>query len=269
MGCLRIVCVGVVGCVVGGVLAQDPGEGERDGVFEPIESVRITYSYAIQGGTHGWSVWFERTLEIESIRGVDRELEPMEGGESGARIEGAELEKRAVDLARMFLRGELDTSAVREHIRSCTDPGCVHHGVVTGVGDQGSVEGAIGGYAFHLDAHPEDWMVMRELSYALLAAKRDSDAVALMARAYGGDPSIGMFPVNPALFGEMNDGALRALVRRAVAHTQREETGEAWLLVAVLMQSEGRTDRALAMVDRAVERGLDPALVSGLRDAME
>ena len=221
---------------------------------------RVTFGSSVCGG------WWNRTVHLETIEGPEVELEEI--GEAAAVAEGP-VARRAVDLARMFLKGEMTNAEIRAHVDACTDPECAHSEVVEGVGDSVSVDGAIGAYGVHLEQHPEDWIAAREFGVALLAARRDADAVTVVSDVYARDPGIGLIPLNPGLFGDEHPRALRELVVRAVRHAHRVETGEAWLLVAVLMQSEGRTERALQMLERAIEFGLDPEVGGGLREALE
>ncbi len=262
MSRMKVGLAAIVG-VIGAMGAAAQGQ-TWSGSYVTAGGVTVRWTVSIRYGADGWG-FYNRTERLETIEGPDREL--VETGEGAAAPEGPTA-KRAVDLARMFLRGELTSAAMRAHVAGCTDPECAHSEVVEGVGDSSSVDGAIGAYGVHLAEHPEDWIAVREFALALLAARRDADAVEVMADAYRAKPEIGLVPVNPGLFGEDRPRALRELVVRAVRHAHRVETGEAWLLVAVLMQSEGRTERALEMLERALEHGLDQEVGAGLRGAL-
>lgn len=251
--------VGAIGAMGSAASAQT-----WSGSYTTASGGTIRWTFSIRFSQGGWG-YFNRTERLETIEGPEGEL--VETGE-GAPVPEGPTAKRAVDLARMFLKGELTSDEMRAHVAACTDPACEHSEVVEGVGDTASIDGAIGAYGVHLAEHPEDWIAVREFAVALLAARRDADAAEVMADAYRGRPEIGMVPVNPGLFGADRPRALRELVVRAVRHAHRVETGEAWLVVSVLMQSEGRTERALEMLGRAFECGLDPELGSGLSEAL-
>jgi tetratricopeptide (TPR) repeat protein len=72
--------------------------------------------------------------------------------------------------------------------------------------------------------------------------------------AYAEDPGLRSMPLDgEALIGSSME--LRSMVTGAVAHAHRTEEADAWLMVGVLMQAEGRTDRARKMLARAEQMG--------------
>jgi tetratricopeptide (TPR) repeat protein len=133
---------------------------------------------------------------------------------------------------------------------------------------EGDAEQAVEWYRAHLDENPDDLLAMREYAAAMLEAGRTLDAVAVMAYAYDLAPGLSGRAMDPGLW----DGSplrLRRSVVQAVRAAHAAGTGHAWLLVAVLMQAEGRDAVALRMVDRALEMGLNPAIGERLRRELE
>ncbi|GEM_PF-1877132 len=260
-GVMGTVCW-VVGALVLGVGVGVSSGQELEGVYTTSEGLEVGWEVDLMvEDVDECNCTCGPPVNLEAIEGVERELE---GGEVS---EGAGAQ-RAVDLARLFLKGRFSGDEIRAHVLGCTDPLCAHYAIPDDGAYRVAIEGAIGAYGVHLEQHPEDWIAAREFGVALLAGRRASEAVAVVADVYAREPEIGLIPVNPGLFGKDRPRALRELVVRAVKHAQREGTGEAWLLVAVLMQSEGRTDRAMQMLDRAIGFGLDPEVGAGLARAL-
>lgn len=115
----------------------------------------------------------------------------------------------------------------------------------------------------HVNANPEDARAMRTLAVALLADKQVDDAGGMLRQAYRVDPKLAGEPLVPLSLG-FEDRAYRDLVTRAVANANRANTGSAWLLVAALMQGEGRLDLARTMLERAKAQGLEPEVFDPL-----
>jgi len=109
------------------------------------------------------------------------------------------------------------------------------------------------------------------------AQSRDWDKASdAMLAAYRLDPTLGERPLDIGIFAAtpfspagnalgpstltragLDAPKLRDLVRRAVVNANREKSPRAWLLVAALMQAQGRTELALSMAQRAKSLGLD------------
>lgn len=68
--------------------------------------------------------------------------------------------------------------------------------------------------------------------------------------AYERDGSLAQKPLRGSRFFA-DESELERLVRRAVTNAHREKTADAWYLVAMLMQSQGRYERANRMMQRA------------------
>lgn len=128
----------------------------------------------------------------------------------------------------------------------------------------GDAAGALGWYRAVLDESPDDARVMREYASALLEAGRPLDAVAVMGYAYDRVPALSGEPMDVGLWGG-SVLRLRASVVDAVKFGHRSPSGNAWLLVAVLMQAEGRDAVALRMVDRAEDEGLGASVSDRMR----
>lgn len=118
-------------------------------------------------------------------------------------------------------------------------------------------------YQEHLSQHPDDAAAIRALAVALLKSGRPQEAVAVAAMAYDKDPSgLAIRPIPTALFSDPDD--LRAALNRAVTYANRVNTASAWLLVATLMQAEGRDRVAARMLDRAIALGLSERVASAM-----
>lgn len=130
--------------------------------------------------------------------------------------------------------------------------------------EAGEAEAAVSWYQAHLDENPTDLEAMREYAAALLEADRFADAVAMMGYVYDLAPGQANRAMDPGLWGG-SPLRLRRSVVSAVRFAQRSPSGNAWLLVAVLMQAEGRDGVALRMVDRASDEGLDSAVADRMR----
>lgn len=102
---------------------------------------------------------------------------------------------------------------------------------------------------------------LRLLSVALLVEKNIDDAVAVMRSAYRLDPKLGSEPLNLDEIG-YNPHEWRALVKMAVMEANRTKSASSWLLVASLMQAEGRDALAVKMIERGVGQGLESEIAT-------
>lgn len=221
-----------------------------------FEGDGYTVSWSFNSGSIGISHWhwYCRPRNLEVIEGPPVELEPI-GEESSEPVEGEPEEYRTIDLARDLMRGDYSDN-------SAEAPADAPDGKIRRFSRESVVEAAIGAYGMHLEEFPEDTIAMREMAVALLEAKRVDEAMNLMHEAYLKNPELGIIPLNRWLLGESRE-PMRKLVVRAVRWAHRDPSDRAWLLVAVLMQSEDRQDRALEMLDRAIDLGLDESIVQG------
>lgn len=131
----------------------------------------------------------------------------------------------------------------------------------------GDTQAAIAAYTGHLESFPSDAPVRRSLGLALLSGGRVDEAAESILQAYASAPWLADEPVNPDAFARgAEDLALN--IELASAYANRVGSAPAWLLVAVLVQANGRLDLGLLMLDRADEAGLDPAVSVPLRRAL-
>ena len=130
----------------------------------------------------------------------------------------------------------------------------------------GDASDAIDLYRSFLRDNPDDAPAMRGLALALLADSRFKEGVAMMAMAYRTDPPLADEAIDAKLFESEKD--LRGQVRRCVIHANRTGLASAWLTVAVLMQAEDRDERALKMLQRARDAGLDTVVADNLVRAL-
>ena len=129
---------------------------------------------------------------------------------------------------------------------------------------QGNADEAARWYREYLEENPDDARVMREYAAAMQESGRMLDAVAMMAYAYDRDPGLANEAMPTRIWGD-SAFRLRDAVTDSVKYGHRVSSGNVWLLVAVLMQAEGRDLVALKMIERAVAEGLDPDLADRMR----
>lgn len=128
----------------------------------------------------------------------------------------------------------------------------------------GAYEDAAKAYREHLVDEPDDALAVRELGMVLMETKRVTEGVAVIALAYDMDPSLAAKAIEEVMFpGGARD--LRHAVTRAVTFGHKTKSGAAWLTVAMLMQGQGRNDRALEMLERAELVGLNPDIVEAMK----
>ena len=131
----------------------------------------------------------------------------------------------------------------------------------------GETKAASEAYRKYLEDAPDDAAAMRSLAIALLDLRRFDEAVAVMAMAYEKQPRLARTPIDPALFG--GPSGLRSRVNAAVTYANRVNSGSAWLMVAALMQSEGRDEVAVRMIERAKLAGLSDLIASQMADVLK
>lgn len=112
---------------------------------------------------------------------------------------------------------------------------------------------------------PGDAVLARLLAVALAGTGDFENASKQMSLAYQVAPTLSTYP-----FSEQDPSPgvseLRALSINAVRFARRTPSAEAWLLVAVLIQAQGRHDVSARMMDRAAALGLDRAVVNAWPD---
>jgi hypothetical protein len=115
----------------------------------------------------------------------------------------------------------------------------------------------------HVREHPEDARAARLLAISLLADGRPDDAASVLRGAYRQDARLAVEPLVPADAG-LGTREVRDLVSRAVLQANRDQSASSWLVVAVLMQSEGRGELARAMLERSKAQGLEATIAEAL-----
>lgn len=91
---------------------------------------------------------------------------------------------------------------------------------------------------------------LRLAAFSLAGDGQFDRAERLFAEAYSEDPGLNDRAMSGEALG-VRATELRRMVTRAVAHAHRVDRPDAWLMVAVLMQAEGRDDLARQMLKRA------------------
>ncbi len=130
---------------------------------------------------------------------------------------------------------------------------------------QGAYAEAIDLLNSELRSNPRDVERKRLLGLAHAAELDFATAADILLEVYASDPEIAVFPLDgKALFASPLE--LRDLVVGAVRVAQKTGTARGWLLVAILIQAEGRDDIAFKMLQRAGGLGLDPAIVTAWPD---
>lgn len=123
----------------------------------------------------------------------------------------------------------------------------------------GDSERAVALYEEHLAENPDDFGVRVRFGLAMLESGRADDAVAVLHHAYASDPSLAEVSLGGVLDG-WSGSRLRAMVAKSVSHANRTQSASAWMVVALLMEAEGRAPLAERMLDRAIGAGLDRSL---------
>jgi tetratricopeptide (TPR) repeat protein len=126
---------------------------------------------------------------------------------------------------------------------------------------------AIHFYREYLKEWPDDTMAMRALALALVNERRWDQAAAVMAMAYEKNPKLAYQTPDASILPGGLTG-LRKLVTAGVTYAGRVKTSSSWLLVAVLMQAEGRPEVALKMLERSKAEGLNAKVLVELTVAL-
>lgn len=126
---------------------------------------------------------------------------------------------------------------------------------------------AVESFRRHLKDNFDDAYAMRQLSVAFIATRQMDDAAAMMRMAYRVDPGLAPYAINRRELG-LTPSELRTFVNRSVEYANDTKSGSAWLLVATLMQAEGRNDQAKEMLERSRAAGGDRDLIDAFQAAM-
>lgn len=233
--------------------------GSYVGSIQGGGSFTVNWSFSIRRGAFCHLYFLEGFEPV--IEGPDVEL-VREGEEESSEVEQVR-EYRVLDYARDLMSGRFlsDLERINQNV---LDAGLEPIGHLSRTE---MINEAVAAYGRHLQDHPDDWLVVREMGVALLAAGRSEDAMDMVHEAYLNNPELGILPLNRSILGESEEG-LRGLVIRAVQHTNRNPRAKGWLLVAALMQAQGRVELAGEMIGRAEGLGLEQTVVEGFRESL-
>jgi hypothetical protein len=131
----------------------------------------------------------------------------------------------------------------------------------------GRAKDAIAAFQSHLRAQPNDADAMRGLGLAMIVASQFKDGVSMVSLAYKTDPTLASDPISVEAFGSR--GELRRILERVSLYANRSRIPAAWLTLAALMQTEGRTELAIKMIDRGREAGLEPEIAAQMAAALK
>lgn len=109
---------------------------------------------------------------------------------------------------------------------------------------------------------------LRFLAIALVENKQLEDASAVMAAAYRLDTLLASIPIDLSGLG-YSQREFRDLTTRCVHQANRLGTASSWLLVASLMQAEGRNEPAQRAIEKAAKYGLDSGLVDVFSESLK
>lgn len=129
----------------------------------------------------------------------------------------------------------------------------------------GESKAAVAAYQAYLKTQPLDSAATRALGLSLIENGQVGDGVSVIGMAYRSDSTLAATPVDDEVFG--SSSRLRTNVGRVSRYANREKSASAWLALAVLMQAEGRVDRARAMIARAKDAGLEVNVVDEMNAA--
>jgi tetratricopeptide (TPR) repeat protein len=205
--------------------------------------------------------WIIEEPERILLEGPKQELltsDMDEVGHPNARLENYDSLQRARDQMRGLVRPRIPGGLY--HV--CDNPDCEYL-------DRDRVEStplsrryapyAIEWYIRYLEKNPEDWRVLREFAISVGVLLDLDIAIDVVYSAYLNNPELGSDPFDPEWLG-IDAMSFRGFLVKCVKHTHREPSAERWFMVAVLMQAEGRYDRASEMLDRAIELGLEESI---------
>lgn len=116
-----------------------------------------------------------------------------------------------------------------------------------------------------LTGEPDNLDWARQQALALAGAARTERAAGTLAAAMSRNPD---FAANPIDVSALSPEQLRRVITVSSGHANTAGTPESWLLVAALMQAEGRPDQSRRMLERALGAGLDAEMGKRLLDAI-
>tara|TARA_R110002072_G_C7900864_1_gene529583 strand:- start:305 stop:1210 length:906 start_codon:yes stop_codon:yes gene_type:complete len=226
---------------------------------------RISIYYQEKNGV----VSFEKPQHTEVIEGTDAELVNSDGdlpGHPNTRFVFYDKLLRARDQLKGFYR-----MPVNGAIHVCDNPDCEfgYRGDAADGPYLRKVAGwSIGIYASYLNENPEDWAVMREFAIAAAIFNDLRIAMDVMYAAYLNDPGLAFEPIDMEVLGIRNR-IQKSMRVKSVNQAYRDDNPASWLMVVVLMQSDGELERASEMLQKAIDAGLDEAVAEQMKEALE
>lgn len=119
----------------------------------------------------------------------------------------------------------------------------------------------------HLSTNRDDFRAHRHLALAELSLALPKDAARTMAAAYAADPLLASEPIALDALG-LDVTTARHLATLAQSTAMKANTSDAWLLLLVVRQAQGKNSQALAACDKAEKAGLDSSLVTVFRQTL-
>ena len=232
-------------------------------------SFTITYrfNFRLGGGGSGRSI---RPRDLKPIDGQPGELVNSDGDQPGhpeTRKVVYDTLRRARDQMRGLPRS-IDEDLYTLH--ECENPDCAFehrdHDAAEPTNEK-ITNLAVGSYGQYLEHFPEDWFVMREFALAVGLIKNLEIATEMMHVTYLNDPQLASVPIDMEFLG-VDNRRLRELIVRCVKQAHRDPSAERWLFVSVLMQGEGRKDRAAEMLALAIDAGLEESIAREMTQAL-
>lgn len=132
---------------------------------------------------------------------------------------------------------------------------------------EGRYADAVDALKLHLKGNPSDPAVMRRLGVAQLLARKWDDGFAQVAKAYTTDPVLSDVPLTGEELGVRED-VLRELTGRVVSRARQGRSRDAWLTASILMQSRGKSEQAITMLEAAKNAGMDASLYARMRQSL-
>ena len=109
---------------------------------------------------------------------------------------------------------------------------------------------------------------MREFAIAAAIFNDLRIAMDVMYAAYLNDPGLAFEPIDMEVLGIRNR-IQKSMRVKSVNQAYRDDNPASWLMVVVLMQSEGELERASEMLQKAIDAGLDEAVAEQMKEALE
>lgn len=89
----------------------------------------------------------------------------------------------------------------------------------------------------------------------------------MLVRSYAGDPALVRVALDAELFG-VGSNQMQKLTQRMVRYAKANDSGDAWFVVAMILQSKGDLVHAQSNLERALGAGFDAELGAAMSDAL-